>query len=210
MPSGRRAGSFTAPASSTHDNAARGHARDLESAAVADHDVVGARLEHVRRELLRLREHLLAGTEQRAAADLERARSTGSAAAQHLGGVGVHDADVVHGDAERVADDHGERRLVALAVRAGADARRHRAVVFDLDRAVLAVERERRADLEVRRDADAEQLRVAALAALGLLDEQLRVAGLVDGDVERLRVLAAVVGRAQAGDRRGTGTPRAG
>ena len=38
---------------------ARGHAGDLET-AVADHDVVGVGLEQVRRELLRLREHLLA------------------------------------------------------------------------------------------------------------------------------------------------------
>ena len=64
--------------------------------------------------------------------------------------------------------------LVTLAVRAGADARGHRAVVVDLDRAVLTVERERRADLEVRRDADAEQLGVAPLPARGLLGPQRR------------------------------------
>ena len=90
---------------------------------------------------------------------------------------------------------------MALAVRARAHPRGDRAVVLDLHRAVLAVERERRADLEVRRDTDAEQLGVAALAAGGLLGAQLGVAGLLDRDVERLRVLAAVVGRAETGDR---------
>ena len=111
-------------------------------------------------------------------------------------------ADVFHRDTERVADDHRERRLVALAVRARADPCGHLAVGLDLDRAVLTVERERRADLEVRRDTDAEHLRVAALAPRRLLGAQRVVAGLLERDVERLRVLAAVVDRTQPGDRR--------
>ena len=52
-------------------------------------------------------------------------------------GVGLHDADVVHRHAEQLGDDHRERGLVTLAVRAGADRRDHRAVVFDLDAAEL-------------------------------------------------------------------------
>ena len=119
---------------------ARRHAGHFEAAAVADDDVVGARLEHVGRELLGLREHLLARTEQRAPADLQGAGAAGSAAPGHFGGVGVHDPDRFHRDTERVADDHGERRLVTLAVRARPDPSGHRAVGFDLDRSVLTVE----------------------------------------------------------------------
>ena len=100
--------------------------------------------------------------------------------------------------------------LVALAVRARADARGDRAVVFDLDRAELLVEHQRRADLEVRRDADAEQLRVAALAPRGLLGAQRVVAGVLERDVERLRRTRRC--RRSRRDRCSacTGTPRAG
>ena len=84
-------------------------------------------------------------------------------AAGHRGGVGVDELDLVHRDAEDVAGEHGERGVVALAVDARADEHARRAVVVDLDRAVLDVQPDRRGDLDVGRQADAELLGVAVL-----------------------------------------------
>ena len=60
-PSGRLAGILHRARELDPRQRARGHARDLEAAASPIDDVVGAGLEHVRGELLRLREHFLAG-----------------------------------------------------------------------------------------------------------------------------------------------------
>ena len=112
---------------------------------------------------------------------------------------------LVHRDAEDVAGQHGERGVVALAVDARADEQARRAVVVDLDRAVLDVQPDRRGDLDVGRQADAELHGVAALAARRLLGAQLVVAGGGQDGVERLGVLAGVVvgaGRSWSAGRR--------
>ena len=126
----------------------------------------------------------------------------------HAGGVGVDQPDAVHRDAEDVAGEHRERRVMALAVDARADDDARRAVVVHLDGAVLDVQPDRRRDLDVRRHADAELHGVAALAAGRLLGAQLVVAGGGEGGVERLGVLAGVVvgaGRAWSAGRRPAG-----
>ena len=61
--------------------AARRNTGHFEAAAITDHNVVGARFEHVCGELLGLREHFFTCFEQRAPADLERSRTAGAAAA---------------------------------------------------------------------------------------------------------------------------------
>ena len=91
-------------------------------------------------------------TEQRAAADLPRARTAGAAAARHLGGVGVQ-----RRGRRPTARRACRRRSCENAVSwpwpcaLVPTVRGDRAVVFDLDRAELLVEHHRRADLEVRR-----------------------------------------------------------
>ena len=78
------------------------------------------------------------------AAELQRARAAGAAARRDEVGVAVDEADAVDRDAGLVGDDHGERRLVALAVGGRAGAHGGRAVVVDLDGAELARPRRRR------------------------------------------------------------------
>ena len=99
----------------------------------------------------------------RRAAELQRARAAGAAAAADEVGVAVDEPDPVDRDAGLVADDHRERRLVALAVGGRAGAHRRRAVVVDLDGAELAGAAAG-GDLDVGGDADAERDPVAALA----------------------------------------------
>ena len=74
-----------------------------------------------------------------------------------------------------------------------------RAVLVDLDRAVLDVEPGRGGDLDIGRQADAELLGVTRGPTLGLLGQQGRVVGGRDHGVEGLLVLTRVVGA--AGDR---------
>ena len=78
------------------------------------------------------------------AAELQRPRTAGAAAAADEVGVALHEADPLDRDAGLVADDHRERGLVALSVRGRAGPHRGRAVVVDLDGAELAGCRRRR------------------------------------------------------------------
>ena len=81
-----------------------------------------------------------------------------------------------------------------LAVGARADGHRDRAVLVDLDRAVLGMEPERGGDLDVGGDTDAELHGIADSPTVGLLSQQLLVAGGSESGVERLGVLARIVG----------------
>src|SRR5262245_16865326 len=58
---------------------------------------------------------------QRCTADRRRAAAVGAPAHRRVLGVAVDDANVVHRDAELVADDLGERRFLSLPVRRCAD-----------------------------------------------------------------------------------------
>ena len=82
-------------------------------------------------------EHRGRGVRHRSAAELQRTRPAGTAAARDVRGVGLHEADALHRDAETVGDDHRERRRMPLPVRRRADADRRAAVVVDRDRRVL-------------------------------------------------------------------------
>ena len=113
----------------------RGYAGDADTAVVGDHDVVGVRLEHRGRDLAGAREHRLRRVEDRATAELERTRTTGTAAGGHRGRVGLHERDPFERDAEPVGDDHRERRGVALAVRRRPDVNGRGAVVVHRDAA---------------------------------------------------------------------------
>ena len=110
------------------------------------------------------------------AAELQRARAAGAAAAADQVGVDRDEADPLDRDAGLGADDHRERRLVPLAVGRGAGHDGRRAVVVDLT-APYSLGAAAGGDLDVRGDADAEQRPVAALAAARLLGAELVVAG---------------------------------
>ena len=110
------------------------------------------------------------------------------------------DLDVLRRDAELLGDDLRERRLVALALRLGADAddrlarRVHPqvgAVVHRQTEDVHVLARPRADALGEERDADAHQL--AAGALLRLLAAQLLVAGDVHRHAHRLGVVPGVV-----------------
>jgi hypothetical protein len=85
--------------------------------AVLELDVVLVGLEHVRRELPSLRDHLLRRVDDRDATDGERARPVGVQALGRDLGVAVQDLDVLERHAELVGHDLAERRLVPLPVR---------------------------------------------------------------------------------------------
>ena len=113
------------------------------------------------------------------------------------------DLDVLGRDAELLGDYLGERRLVPLALRLGADAddrfagRMHAqvgAVVHREPEDVHVLARPGADALGEERHADAHQL--AAHALLRLLAAQILVAGDVHRDPHRLRVVARVVGPA--------------
>ena len=119
-------------------------------AVLSGDDVIRAGLQQVTGDLLGPDEHLLGGGQHGVAGRLQRPRAHGAGAAGHGGGVGVDEPDLLHRDAEHVAGHHGERGVVALAVGAGADRHRRRAVLVDLDRAVLGVQAERERSLRRR------------------------------------------------------------
>ena len=107
------------------------------------------------------------------AAELQRPRAAGAAARGDEVGVAVDEADALDRDAGLVVDEHGERRLVALAVGERAGPHGGRAVVVDLDGAEL-LGAAAGGDLDVGGDADAEGDPVAALAARRLLARAAR------------------------------------
>ena len=103
--------------------------------------------------------------------------------------------DVVEADAESVGDDHGERRGMALAVgeRAGPDAWPCRRVVTST--LPNSAARHRVRDLDVDRQSDAQQPRVAALAARAPAPRAARRSRPAQGpDRAPPRTSAAVVG----------------
>ena len=125
-------------ASSAHESAGSGRAGDVEAAAVrVEHDVVGARLEVVGRELLRLLDDLVGRQPRRRAADLGRLRAVRAGALRRLVGVALDDGDRSTGRPSRSAAIIAKRGLVALAVRERAGAHDRAAVRGDLDLAEL-------------------------------------------------------------------------
>ena len=114
-------------------------------------------------------------------------------------GVAVDEADAIDGDPGLVVDEHGERRLVTLAVGERAGPHGGRAVVVDLDGTELPGTAAG-GDLDVGGDADAEGDTVAAGPSVGLFAAQVGVADRLGSGVERCAVAAAVVG--DAGQRR--------
>ena len=186
----------------------RGNAGDAETRALLHHDVVDVRLEQVRGERLRLRQHLLARAVQRAAADLQRARAHRAGAARARARCRTGRASPSPSGC-RAAPARSSRTRSRGPARAPTcrPSRSTRAVVVDLDRAEL-LEQAAGGDLDVGRHADAELHRVAALATCRLLGAQLVVAGDAARLVERLRVLADVVVR--AGDASSSGNASGG
>ena len=91
-------------------------------AALLPREVLGARLEHQRRELARLVAHLARHDGDGAAGDGGRAAAVGAEAVRRLVGVAVADHDVVRRDADLLGDDLRKRRLVPLSERLGGDA----------------------------------------------------------------------------------------
>ena len=123
---------------------------------------------------------------------LQRARAPGAAAAAHQVGVALHQADALHRDARLCADDHRERRLVALAMRRGAGHHRGTAIGVHRHRAVLAGATTG-GDLHVHRHPDAEQHSITTGAARRLLPTKLVVPRQPGHFLERSGVRPAVV-----------------
>ena len=90
-------------------------------AALLPGEVLGPRLEHRRGDQARLVAHLARDDRHRGAGDRRRAAAVGAEAVGRLVGVAVAHLDVLRRDAELLGDDLRERRLVALALRLGAD-----------------------------------------------------------------------------------------
>ena len=143
----------------------------------------------------RLVDDLLRRLQDGGAADLQRARRRRAAALGHRVGVAVHDLDVVDRDAERVARDHGEARVVALTVRRDARAHERGPVGAHLETPPLLVGEWARGHLHVHREPEPELSHVAARPALRLLGPQGRVVRRLEHQVEGALVVAAVVGR---------------
>ena len=196
------AGSFTAAASSAHDSGSRGRRRPrgrrrrrTMSSGFASSRCAASCFAWASTSSL--------ATEQRAAADLQRARPAGAAAPRDTRGVGLDDADL----------SRSGRRACSLTIienvvswpwpcalvptRAVT-----RAVVVDLDRAVLLVNADRRGDLDVRRRRRCRAASVSPRSRRGLLlGAQLVVAG----DCEPRRRAPSRTRRcrrSRAGDRR--------
>ncbi|CAB4882202.1 unannotated protein [freshwater metagenome] len=169
-----------------------GHAGDLE-ATVTLHDVSLRGLEQTGSNLLALLQHVLAGDEHCRPSSLQRTRTHRARTARHEVRVGLHVADLVHRNAELVGDDHRERRVVRLAVARRTDHHRCATVVIDGDLAVLGEQTERGGDLDVRRNADTEDLDGTARDATLLLGAQTLVVRELQRGVEGLLVVTRVV-----------------
>ena len=109
---------------------------------------------------------------------------------------------LIHRDAEDLGRQHCERRVVALPVHAGAGEHAGRAVVVNLGRTELDVQTDRRGDFDVARHTDAERDRIVRGTPAGLLGSKLVVTRCCQDRVERLLVLARVVGGAGVGGQR--------
>ena len=88
--------------------------------AIGDLDVLGSRLQHVRREPLRLVGDLVGRQRHRLAAHRQRARAVGAHSERAGARVAVDHLDMDRIDADPVRDDLREAGLVALAVRRAA------------------------------------------------------------------------------------------
>ena len=145
-----------------------------EVVGAVDLDVVERGLEHVCRHQARLLPDLAGRLDRRGHADRRRAAAVRAVAERRPLRVRVLDDDVVHRDAELVADHLGVGRLVALALRLGAHREHDLAGQVDLevgrlphrrapalaDRADPLAGRDA-AHLDVGRQADAEVLAAA-------------------------------------------------
>ncbi len=105
----------------------------------------------------------------------------------------MHDPDLLERNTQDVVDDLREGRLVALTVRGCPDLGDDGTVA--LDRHLGELRRAgRRAHFDIGGDPDPEQLHVAALAACALPGAQRLVVGDAHGFVERVPIVAGVVG----------------
>src|SRR5581483_5510799 len=165
--------------------AGRGRAPDRH-AAVLEHDVVRVGLEDLGGAIEQHAPHRGRGL-RGGVADLHGAPAPGGQQGEaHLRGVAGRDLDLFVRPAEPLRDDERRHRLVALALRRGADVdvRRTRPVDSDARRLAAA---ERRG-LDAAGDADAHEPAVR----LGARADR------IDGHLEELRVVAAVVDDAVA------------
>src|SRR5262247_768374 len=158
-------------------------------AAADELKILGARFEQPGREAASLVSHLGRRTGESVAAEARAAAAKRADRLRRAQGVTVADDHILPGDSELVGDDLRERRLVALAVRAGPGDRRDLAGALDTDDAALPAEHVR--GFHVGRDADAHDL--ATAARRGLLATELVVSGELDDPVEGALVVAGVV-----------------
>ena len=170
-------------------------ARDREASARVLEVVLG-HLELVGDDPLRLRDHLLGGVVEGDSADGETAAPVRVQPELHHRGVAVDHLDLLDRDPEPVGDDLRERRHVALPVRRGADQDLDGPGREAADRggvpAAGAVadraedpRRSEAAHLDVGRQTDADLLRVAASAPLGLVATEPVVVDELERLVER-------------------------
>ena len=169
--------------------------------ALAELEVLGGSLHHVRREREQLRADVGRGTNDRAAGDDGRPARVRPRPSGRGAGVARRQLHVLDADAELVGGDLGEGRLVALAVVVGAARQRDRTVglhrharrVVELDREAceLRALAPPRGRLDERADPDAE---VAAFGAgLPLALPEAVIVERREGLVDALAVAAAVV-----------------
>jgi hypothetical protein len=157
-----------------------------------DHHVPGARLQEVGGDLPGPLDEEVRSRGDGGTGLLHGAGPAGDAALRDHVGVAVDHPDALHGDARAVGDEHGPRRVVALAVGVGAGADEGGAVGQELDAAVLGAGHAR-GPVDEGGDADAELDGVAGRPPGRLLGPQVLVAGDGEGPLEPLGVAAAVV-----------------
>ena len=176
--------------------------------AVLELDVVLARFEQVRGDLLALGDHLVDGFHDRGAADGERTAAVRAHPEQHLRRVAVLDVDIGHRNAKTIGGDLRERRLVALPMRMRAGEDRHLSGRMDTDLSGFEQTRtrtERAGNVRWRDPAGFDVARVADPAQLAVLFRR-RLARGKPADVSELfrlvhdRVIVAAV--VQQRDRR--------
>src|SRR5262249_35063205 len=174
-------------------------ALDRELAGLVD-EIFGRGLQQVRGELARLVENLARSDRGRGPGHRGRAARVGAEGVGRRVRIALLDLDVLRGNAQLLGQDLRVRRLVALALRLGAEARDGLAGGMDAD--LAAVEHLETEDVEVLRWAGAHNLRearnadahqLAALALLLLLAAQLGVADRVHRLPKGARIVAAVV-----------------